>query len=491
MIRPNVDDLGRGPIERVDVADFALGSPISEHRIEFIEQSAFWILVAGLAWVPFWYGSNDLIAWGINAVLFPGLAVSYEISLLIRAKGHPVGIRNLMLTAMLFTAVIMWIGAQTLTWTHSPLANPIWDMAAEALARPIDGSISVNRDLTILALVRLITAASVFWLALQLCRNGRRAGLLVAMIALIGCTYAAYGLVALKTGQLPWLNIPADGGRVSSTFYNRNSFAAYAGMSLIAIVGLILELYQDQISGGAGGWRLRLASFIEITGQRGAVVLAGGFLTLTALLLTGSRGGITATGVGFFVLAVLALRSGSHRGKASLAVITFSAILVAATLYAFGGVFAASLDERGVSDASRMSVYALTIRSILDAPLLGFGYGTFIDVFPMYRDRSLSVDGIWGQAHDTYLEVFQGLGLFYGSLLILSVLILVLHCVRGSVRRQANVMVPRVAASAACIVGAHSLVDFSLQMQAIALTFMALLGAGVAQSESSRQSLAD
>jgi hypothetical protein len=40
-------------------------------------------------------------------------------------------------------------------------------------------------------------------------------------------------------------------------------------------------------------------------------------------------------------------------------------------------------------------------------------------------------------------------------------------------------------------VGVHALVDFSLQIQAVALTFMAVLGAGVAQSEISQQPLND
>jgi hypothetical protein len=48
-----------------------------------------------------------------------------------------------------------------------------------------------------------------------------------------------------------------------------------------------------------------------------------------------------------------------------------------------------------------------------------------------------------------------------------------------------------VAAAVAFFLGAHSLVDFTLQLQAIAITFMALLGAGVVQSESSRLTLAD
>jgi O-antigen ligase len=107
----------------------------------------------------------------------------------------------------------------------------------------------------------------------------------------------------------------------------------------------------------------------------------------------------------------------------------------------------------------------------------------------MFRDRSLNVQGSWEQAHNTYLEVFQGLGLAFGSMLVASVAILVRKCFRGATTRQQGMMVPCVATSVACLVGVNALVDFSLQMQAVALTFVAFLGAGVAQSKSSRQAM--
>jgi hypothetical protein len=469
---------------------YSVGIGRAARRSEFVEHSTFWLFLAGLAWVPLWYGSNDLIAWGINAVVFPGLAALYEISLLLRGKRHPVGIRNIAVPSVLFAAVVLWIVLQTLAWVPSLLVNPIWGMAADALGRPLDGSVSVNPDLTNLALIRLITAASAFWLALQLCRDGARAGILIASVAAIGCLYAAYGLVVLKTGQLPWLDIPANGGRVTSTFVNHNSFATYAGIGLVAVGGLIVHLYRHEVIAG-GSWRLWLASSIETTGQKGAALLGGGFVILVALLLTGSRGGVIATGLGLLVLGVLAHRRGGNRNLRRLGSTLFASVLVAATVYAFGGIVLSNLDERGISDASRISVYLLTWRSILDAPVLGYGYGTFVDVFPMYRDRSISVLGVWGQAHDTYLEVFQGLGLVFGSMLVATVVLLALRCAGGSIRRQENAMVPAVAASAACLVGGQILVDFSLQMQAVALTFMAVLGAGVAQSQSSRLALED
>src|SRR5579872_3641024 len=127
---------------------------------ELVDRLIFWAFVIGLAWVPFWYGSNDWIAWGVNAILFPGLTLLFEAALLCQSRRHPVGIRSLAVPAILFVGVLCWIMLQLATWTKLPWFNPIWSMTSEALGQPVTASISVNRDLTTLALVRLITAAS-------------------------------------------------------------------------------------------------------------------------------------------------------------------------------------------------------------------------------------------------------------------------------------------------------------------------------------------
>jgi O-antigen ligase len=109
----------------------------------------------------------------------------------------------------------------------------------------------------------------------------------------------------------------------------------------------------------------------------------------------------------------------------------------------------------------------------------------------MYRDSSVSTFEVWDKAHNTYLEVWLGLGVVFGTALMASLAWLVLRCFIGAVKRRRDSTPAIVAAAAALVVGTHSLVDFSLQIEGIAITFMALLGAGVAQSESSRALLSD
>ena len=459
-----------------------------------VERVLLWAFVAGLTWCPFWLGSHALLAWGINAVLFPGLVAIYELSLLIRGERHPVAIKQIKAPAALFAAVVVWILVQNATWTPDWLHHPIWQMTADALQRPIEGSISVNRELTRLALLRLITAASVFWIAIQLCRDPARADRLLWSIAAISCAYAAYGIFAwgLTRGRILWFENSFTGGFVTSTFTNPNPFAAYAGMGLVVISGLILKLYRHEFTAVGGSIQFRIATFIEVTGQKGLALIGCAFVILVALLLSGSRGGIASTAFGLFVLGALTLRLRKQQSAEQReAIIIVGALLVAATFLVFGDAVLGQIAQKGFRDESRMAVYIISIRSILAAPLIGYGYGTFADVFPMFRDQSVSSWGQWQLAHNTYLEVLQGLGLLFGSMLVASVALLVMRCVKGATRRQVNETLPCVAASVAFLLGVHSLVDFSLQIQAIAITFMALLGAGVAQSTSSRLALGD
>jgi O-antigen ligase len=209
-----------------------------------------------------------------------------------------------------------------------------------------------------------------------------------------------------------------------------------------------------------------------------------------AILLTGSRGGLVATGLGLLALGLMGFGSRHISFAVNRVILVFGTLLAAAVLLAFGGLVFGNISERGITDPVRVAVDIVMLRSIFDAPLIGYGYGTFIDIFPMFRDQSIGALGQWEFAHNTYLEVFQGLGLVFGSMLVACVVLLVLRCFKGAMIRLDGMM-PRVATSIAVLVAVQALVDFSLQIQAVTLTFMALLGAGVSQSESSRLALND
>ena len=459
----------------------------------WFERGIFLALIAGLAWAPFWLGGNRLFPWAFNAVWFGGLVCLYEIGILWPGKRHPVGLKELAIPIALFAGVVAWIFLQLSTWVPVTLHHPIWASASEMLDLQLPGSISVDRDLTALALLRLLTSACVLWLSIQLCRDPARAHFLLQAVGVIGVVYALYAFLApvLFSSAIFWFDAPAGGLLLRSTFVNRNNFATWIGLTFIASLGLLMRMYFHERARLSGSWRQSVVEFIEVAGNRGALLVGACALTFVALLLTGSRGGILSTAFATFILVIVSFDRGKRNAIQKLETIAFVSAGLAICFILFGDVFVGRINASGVFDTNRWSVYMISLQSILDAPVLGLGYGAFQSVFPMYRDRSISPLGFWDKAHNTYVEIFQGLGLLAGAMLVGAVGFLAYKCFRGATIRTQSATPCCVGLAATALVGAHALVDFSLQIQAITLTFMSLLGAGVAQSVSSRRLVAD
>ncbi|HEY7299130.1 MAG TPA: O-antigen ligase family protein [Xanthobacteraceae bacterium] len=470
-------------------SDLANDSPSRATSIT-IDDVLLTLFVGALAWTPFWLGSNRPIAWGINAVLFCALACAYEIVLAVRGRPHPLPIGRIRIAAGLFALAALWALLQNATWTPSAWQHPLWRLAADALDRKVAGSISIDRDLSHLALLRLLTAASAFWLALQLAGDERRARLLVWSVIVIGALYSAVGLFALGIlGSGRVFTLPGVGPSkfVTSTFVSQNHFVTFAGIALIGAVGLTLRAYREAFGHTASLLRLKFAMLIETSGGKAALPLASAAVILPAQLLTANRGGIISTALGIVVLVSLTMRNARTRKRSEVLPALFALLLIGAVFVSFGDLFLGRIARDGIIDHGRGWVASLTIASILTRPLTGFGYGTFSAAFPMFRDGGMNLELFWDKAHNTYLEVFQGLGLLFGTMLIASVALLVWICIKGARSNRRGVTIPAIAAGASVLVGVHALVDFSLQIQAVTLTYMTILAAGVAQAVSSRQ----
>ena len=456
-----------------------------------LEGAIFALFVIGIGFAPFWFASNVKMAWGANAVFYGLLLSVYELSLVSKRAAHPVALRYILPSAVAFAAVALWIVVQWVGWTPRSWHHPLWEMGSNVVVGELEGSITVNPKNTFVAGMRLLTAAAVFWLALQLCRDPARASRFLQTVAMIGIAYAGYGLIAFLffPDSILWFEKLYYKASLTSTFINRNNYATFAGITLLACLGALVTIYRRAVAHAAGVMRYQLGALIESTAGRGGIMLLGLFVVAAALMLTGSRAGITSSLAGLLVFCGLLVTGGRKHGYFIGVVVLAVVLLVLVSFIVYGELYLDRLNR--LHDPHRLAVYKITWRSIMDAPLLGMGYGTFADIFPMYRDANLYKWGIWDKAHNTYLELLQGLGLPAGFLLIGCVLFLVLQCFRGALNRRRDAIHSAVAASASVVVGLHALVDFSLQIQAVTLTWMALLGMGVAQSWSSQISTDD
>lgn len=471
-----------------DIASPPAGLRLVTGRLSW-DNLCFFALVAGLAVTPLWFGSNRQGAWCVNAIFFSLVLLGYEGSLLFRHRLHPVAIHRIGFVLAVFTLVCIWISVQFAVQvlpTH--LTHPLWGAAATELSLPVPATISLNVDQSFWALLRLLTVGSVFWLSLQLCRNRARARLLIGSIAISGGVYAIYGIVQLFVfpQTMLWFKKLFFDGSLTSTFVNRNSYATYAGIGLVASLACAYNGINRAAAQNAQSRRRQLAGIVaELAGQSG-LWLAVSLMISIALILTGSRGGIGATMFGLFTILLFFAIRGRRNALATGILIMLSLAIIGIGLVNFGEFYTDRLWQQGLESKERFAAYKITMLTIMDLPAAGFGYGTFNVVFPMYRDSSVGIVGYWDRAHNTYLEMLQGLGIPFTLLFLSGTGVLFWRCLYAASVRARSITAPVTALAASIIVSLHSFVDFSMQIQSIALTWVAILGAGVSQSWSSK-----
>lgn len=408
------------------------------------------------------YGGNSPAYWTLLSFLIIFLfALQIALGLL---RGTPQYANQLLVPALLFLAALAWGYLQTTHLSPDAWSHPFWQLVTEER-----GTVSATPIAGLHVVLKLTAYAMVFWIALQASINSNRALAFVKGFALFSLVLAAFGLYSVISGTNVILQEQAT-QNVSATFINRNSYATYAVFGLVANLSIYMEMLRTREPVPESRHR-DLRNQIERFFGGAWVFALGAVLCLSALLLTASRAG-TAAGfaavITFFIL---------HRGQDARTKSFWLMILLLL------GVFATSLSENVIgrvltTDSDQRFIVYREMFAALDERLwLGHGLGAFQDTFRPYVPLEIA-GAEWDLAHSTYLENLWEFGLpatiaFYGALFWVSAAIL-----RGSLNRTRNRIFPIVAF--ACIVGAalHSMVDFSLQMPAVAAVFAFILGVG-------------
>ena len=448
------------------------------------------LVVLMVNFAPIALGSNRPLPWGYNAVLAGTLligTVAWQIAEM--RHGTAVSVKPIVLPFCLFLIVMVWVGIQILPIGHGSLGNPIWAVAADFDGSISRSSISLGPESSMASAMRLLTYASLFVCVYFLAYDSDRAAMMLWAFVCFACLYAIYGLFryTLQLNKILWFVSPS--ASLTGPFIGRNNAATYLALALVSALALVLQsVRRTERKSRQSSLRYRIiAAFQALSGKTGIILLVF-IILLVALLVTASRAGITAAAGGCLALVVLLAlrrRSGNLSGAARFAGVAVLAALFVVVLEMSGGTFAERLLAGELDAGGRLDVYRMTFAAIADNAWLGTGLGTFQDVFPLYRDDVLGGE-TWDKAHNDYLELLLGLGVPAAGLFLFVLVALFAKVLRGFFRRRRDSIYCSVAVAACAVVGLHSLADFSLQIQAVAMTFVMLLGLGVAQSESRR-----
>lgn len=339
--------------------------------------------------------------------------------------------------------------------------------------------ISVDRMASIVGLMQMSAYFALFVLTLQLGRDMRSARLLVKALALSGIIYAAYGLgvYALGNEHVLWLEKRAYADSLTGTFINRNSFAAYAGMCLLAALALLAH-----VIGREDG---RLRRVLSTASGTFWLLLPGSAILALALVLSASRAGLFSTAIGLLALGfgLAYTRLLPRRWLLGLGLCVGLIVIVSIALVGDRLLQRADLSSLLLDD--RPQIWLATTGMIADAPLTGHGLNTYDQMFLQYRTPAIRQN--YTRAHSTYLETAAELGMPAASLYFGGFALLGLFLLRGQHIRRQNRIYPVLGFALLMQAGTHALVDFSFQIPANAAILSVLLGVGVAQSFSSQQ----
>ena len=444
--------------------------------------AAFWTLVAAVLLAPLPLGSARPWAWSLLALVAGGAGALWGVGY---AFANPPFRRPALgaysVAAILFMLVMVWALLQTMPMLPAGWQHPLWAQAGQILGQPLRATIALDVEGALATVLRWMTAFVVFSVVAFTVASTRRAEQLLGVLGGAVVLYAVYALWIFFTGNATVAGLPkwAHLDDLTGTFANRNSFATFAGMGFLCLVALFLQRMSTLSANPS--WRVTVPHVLErLLAPRTLALLAGAIVVLAALFLSHSRAGLVSTLAGLVILLLLAARAGSVPVwlRAGFGLLLFGAV----GLFLLGGDHGTlvRLLDTNLDKESRPEVYALLLRAIADSPWLGYGLGNFGAVFPLYRDAT--VTGFYDRAHSDHLELVLELGIPAAALLYAGFAVIVVHCWRGVARRRQNKMLPALGVAVTVQVAIHSCVDFSLQMPAVLLFFVTVLGLAYAQA---------
>ncbi|WP_323013456.1 O-antigen ligase family protein [Devosia sp.] len=455
------------PIALRSVASVRTGrSPAGQSAIN----TAAGLLVMAVALVaPLPFGSVHPISWAFFAMLLGGAGLAY-----VMALARIGGVLRFPLAAIgpgigLFLATCLFLVVQML-----PIAWLLPPGLLGAEAAPGE-TISIAGDATMLMLMRQLGYGVFFFLALQSMVNDGR-NRLMGRAMLIGIAFYAVGAIfALQAGDT-LLGLPktAYQGSATGPFVNRNSFATFLAFGAMLALAQLCRHVVAQVE--------RHRNDGMVPGGMSSIMLHAMLylLLVSTVIATQSRMGLMATLLGSASIVTVALLRATASRMAALGIVGAMAAALASGLVLFGDALMDRLGDSEAAAMQRSDLYAQVWELVLQRPFLGFGGGAFELAFPRVHQEPVSFHYVWDKAHSTYLTLWSELGLVVGSLPVLALFALAAVLVRGLLRRPRNWAAPTAALGALMVAATHSLVDFSLEIEANMFVLLLIVASGLA-----------
>lgn len=414
------------------------------------------------------FGGNRIWIWSLNSILIFAIFISVTVIEIGKHKRAYKVIHRIKWEAALFILSTSWVTIQ---------------IAAKYIF--IDEIASINPEKSAIFLSKTLSYGMIFWISINCAKSYNSTIKIIYLISYFSTGIALYSLTlyVFNMETILWFEKTWGIGRVSGTFINPNSYVIFSGIGLTANLMLFIKNMPSKSHRNKGKMR-EIAKIFSQIDSRIILTASGIILNSSAILLTGSRAGIISVIIGIIALMVFRHGKGGIQKQDIIRIFTTAFISTAIILF-----FSINTLQTIFSDDQTGLLRFLIYWQILGASdqfaLAGSGLGTFDDAFLPYRIPELSWL-TWDYAHNTYLELAFDLGLPAAFALLTALGLIVWQCLRGAITRQHHHEPVVLALAISCMVGAHALIDFSIQMPSIAALYTLIIGLGWTHSFSRR-----
>lgn len=342
----------------------------------------------------------------------------------------------------------------------NPLFGPILFFAGLILWQLVTGQTAYRSDTFSTALLYFAYGLLCF-LVVQCLRRTSQVTVLALIFSGYGFMVALFALMQgiAPNGKLYWLRSLPSGGWIYGPFVNHNHYAGL--MEMLTPIPLVISLADN------------------VRESRRALAALAAAVMASTIFLSGSRGGMAAFGAQMFLLAgfLIARRRNS---KAALVFGIFFVSALALLAWLGGGEV---LDRMAtihsgaraeLSGGTRMTIDRDALKIFAQKPVLGWGLGTFPDIYPQFSH--LSTNFQVGPAHNDYLQLLVEMGALGFATMLWFLVTLFGFAAKKLKHFPADI---NTAVTLAAVLGVsgilvHSVVDFNLQIPANAALFYAL-----------------
>ncbi len=264
---------------------------------------------------------------------------------------------------------------------------------------------------------------------------------------------------------------------LTGSFINRNTAGSFFGLGSLVIASLI-TYYIQLLFAVKSSYDLKSKNYIIIKIYLFIFLISS---SISALLLTQSRGAFIATFISFFIFFVtISIKNfryisiPSYRSAIALLTLTSVFIIIAFIFFTLASRVMLRAEVENLDSENRFCIIPGISQASSENWPLGAGIASFREIFPAYRNPDCGIRGVWDKAHNFYMEGILSLGLGFVLVMLISVSALFILFFRGVKTRKRFHFAGALGVASLTLVLTHAVVDFSIQIPGFAIFFAAV-----------------